>query len=66
MFNKLTDKQCFQLLAFVVCILAVPALLGTWSLIKWFFGEELLGIMSIGALVFMAYKALQIINPDND
>jgi uncharacterized integral membrane protein len=66
MFNKLTDKQCFQLLVFVVGILAVPVLLGSWAIIKWFFGEQLLGIMSIGALVFMAYKTLQIINPDND
>jgi uncharacterized integral membrane protein len=66
MFNKLTDKQCFQLLVFVVGILAVPVLLGSWAIIKWFFGEQLLGIMSIAALIFMAYKALQIINPDND
>ena len=66
MFNKLTDKQCFQLLVFVVGILAVPVLLGSWAIIKWFFGEQLLGIMSIAALILMAYKALQIINPDND
>jgi uncharacterized integral membrane protein len=66
MFNKLTDKQCFQLLVFVVGILSVPVLLGSWAIIKWFFGEQLLGIMSIAALIFMAYKALQIINPDND
>jgi len=66
MFNKLTDKQCFQLLVFVAGILSVPVLLGSWAIIKWFFGEQLLGIMSIAALIFMAYKALQIINPDND
>ena len=66
MFNKLTDKQCFQLLVFVVGILSVPVLLGSWAIIKWFFGEELLGLISLGFLGYMSYRVFQEINPDND
>lgn len=66
MFDRLSDKQCFQLLAFAVGILAVPTLLGAWAIAEWFFGEELLGLMSLGFLGYMSYRVFQDINPDND
>jgi hypothetical protein len=66
MFDRLSDKQCFQLLVFVAGILAVPTLLGAWAIIEWFFGEELLGMVSLGFLGYMSYRVFQEINPDND
>jgi hypothetical protein len=66
MFNKLSDKQCFQLLACLACILAVPAILGGLAIAEWFFGEQLLGLISLSFLGYMSYKVFQEINPDND
>jgi hypothetical protein len=66
MFDRLSDKQCFQLLVFIVGMLAVPVLLGSWAIAEWFFGEELLGLISLSFLGYMAYRVFQEINPDND
>lgn len=66
MFDRLTDKQCFQLLVFIAGILAVPAMLGSLAVAEWFFGEELLGLISLGFLGYMVYRVLHEINPDND
>ena len=66
MFNKLSDKQCFQLLACIVIIIAIPGMLAFVALAEWFFGEELLGLISLGFLGYMVYRVFQEINPDND
>ena len=66
MFNRLTDKQCFQLLASLVIIIAIPAMFAFVAIVEWFFGETLMGLISVSFLGYMSYKAFQVINPDND
>lgn len=66
MFDRLTDKQCFMLLAFLVGIFGLPALLLALNIAEWLIGEAQMGFVSFVFLGYMTYRILSEINPDND
>jgi hypothetical protein len=64
--DRLSDKQCFMIVAFLVGIFGMPALLLALNIAEWLIGEAQMGLISCIFLGYMVYRVLHEINPDND
>jgi len=63
--DRLSNEQCFTILAVIAGLIGLPALLLALTIAEWLIGETMMGLVSCIFLGRFVYKILQEINPDN-
>lgn len=64
--DRLSNEQCFIILAVIAGLIGLPALLLAINVAEWLMGSFMMSMVGLYFVGKLAYKVFQEINPDND